>query len=103
VLYKPSTFDASIIEKNFGNPTNAYLIAPYNLTSPGYEMFDTDLKKFARVSPTEVATCLRPGLQQMSSSERANEMTTPTAPHSSTASRTMTFAASQAVSKSLPR
>ena len=48
ILYNASEWDAATIKANFGNPTNRYLIAPYNLTSPGYLQFKTDMNKYAK-------------------------------------------------------
>ena len=47
VEYNGTTWDAATIKANFGNPTNAYIETPYNVSSAGYNMFVADVNKYA--------------------------------------------------------
>ena len=47
VEYNGTTWDADTIKANFGNPTNAYIETPYNVTSAGYKMFVAAVNKYA--------------------------------------------------------
>ena len=47
VEYNGTTWDADTIKANFGNPTNAYVETPFNVSSAGYKMFVADVNKYA--------------------------------------------------------
>ena len=47
VEYNGTTWDTATIKANFGNPTNAYVETPFNVSSAGYKMFVADVNKYA--------------------------------------------------------
>ena len=47
VIYNSTVFDPAIIKTNFGNPTNAYLYVYYDESSPGWQMFLSDMSTYA--------------------------------------------------------
>ncbi len=47
VLYNSTTWDAGSIHANFGNPTNAYVSVYYNQSSPGWQLFNSDMNTYA--------------------------------------------------------
>jgi len=46
VIYNSGTWFPSNIQANFGNPTNAYLAVYHNESSPGWQMFVSDMNRY---------------------------------------------------------
>ncbi len=46
IIYNANVWYPSVIQSNFGNPTNAYIFEYYNLASSGYRQFLADMGKY---------------------------------------------------------
>ncbi len=46
VIYNGYSWDPALIKSSFGNPTNAYLAEYYNESSPGWQMFLSDMHTY---------------------------------------------------------
>ena len=79
ILFNPTTFDAETIKANFGDPTNAYLISAFNLSSPGWNMFNADMQKYAPNATYRGSDLLISWLAANIAAREANAMSDPTA------------------------
>ena len=57
-IFNGTTWDAGTVQKNFGNPKNAYLETPFPPSSAGFKMFAADMKKYSNTQylSTEIST-----------------------------------------------
>ena len=79
IIYNPSTFDAATISANFHDPTNAYLISAYNLSSTGFSMFNSDMETYLPTTTYRASDLLIAWLAANIVAREANEMSDPTA------------------------